>query len=346
VVARLDQIGQAVQRAADLTRRLLTFSRKQTLSPKRTDINTLVAGTGQLLRRTLGEHIEIQSVLADDLWATSVDRAELESALVNLCVNARDAMPDGGKLLIETRNVTLDDDYVARNPDAATGDYAMLAITDTGNGMPPHVLAKVFEPFFTTKGVGKGTGLGLSMVYGFIMQSNGHIKIESEVGRGTSFKLYLPRNEGPQEERAVRQTCALPGGTERILVVEDDAQVLSNVVQQLQSLGYVVVQAPDGTAGVASCEAAPQPYDLLLTDVMMPGPLNGKGLADEVGRRWPATKIVFMSGYAENAIVHDGRLDDGVRLLNKPFRRRDLAQIVRQTLDGADSSTGVVPKAA
>src|SRR5476649_2158860 len=250
-------------------------------------------------------------------------------------------MPDGGKLLIETRNVTLDDDYVARNPDAATGDYAMLAITDTGNGMPPHVLAKVFEPFFTTKGVGKGTGLGLSMVYGFITQSDGHIKIESEVGRGTSFKLYLPRNDGPKEETVVRQTSALPGGTERILVVEDDAQVRSNVVHQLQSLGYVVSHAPDGTAGIAACEAAPQPYDLLLTDVMMPGPLNGKRLADEVKRQWPATKIVFMSGYAENAIVHNGRLDDGVILLDKPFRKADLAQIIRQVLYGADSSTGV-----
>jgi PAS domain S-box-containing protein len=346
VAVRLDQIGKAVQRASDLTRQLLAFSRKQPLSPKRTDISSLVAGTGKLLRRTLGEHIEIQSVLADDLWKATIDRAQLESALVNLCVNARDAMPSGGKLSIETRNVTLHDDCADRNPDVAAGDYVVLTVSDTGTGMPPDVVAKAFEPFFTTKGVGKGTGLGLSMVYGFIKQSHGHIKIDSEVGRGTSFKVYLPRNDGLQDEAVHAQAHVVPRGTERILVVEDDAQVRGSVVQQLQDLGYSVRQAPDGTAGVASFEAAAQPYDLLLTDVMMPGPLNGKGLADEVARRWPTTKIVFMSGYAEDAIVHDGQLDAGVLLLNKPFRRSDLAQIVRQALDASEKPKSVMADAA
>src|SRR5471032_309695 len=192
LVTRLEQIAQAVQRASGLTRQLLAFSRKQPLHPQPTDINKLVATTGRLLRRALGEPIEIDSVFADDLWRVNIDRAQLETALVNLCVNARDAMPEGGRLLIETRNVVLDEDYVACNPDATVGDFAMLAVTDAGTGIPPEVLGKVFEPFFTTKDVGKGTGLGLSMVYGFIKQSKGDIKITSEVGRGTSIKLYLP----------------------------------------------------------------------------------------------------------------------------------------------------------
>ena len=196
VAGRLDQIAQAVERASGLTRQLLAFSRKQPLSPKRTDINGLVTTTGKLLRRALGEQVEIESALADGLWAVNIDRAQLETALVNLCINARDAMPGGGKLTIETSNVTLDEAFVAHSPDVAPGDYAMLSITDTGTGIPPEMLAKVFEPFFTTKGVGKGTGLGLSMVYGFIKQSNGHIVIDSEVGRGTTFKLYLPRSVG------------------------------------------------------------------------------------------------------------------------------------------------------
>jgi PAS domain S-box-containing protein len=334
LVTRLEQIAQAVQRASGLTRQLLAFSRKQPLHPQPTDINKLVATTGRLLRRALGEPIEIDSILADDLWRVNIDRAQLETALVNLCVNARDAMPGGGRLLIETRNLVLDEDYVARNPDATVGDFAMLAVTDAGTGIAPEVLAKVFEPFFTTKDVGKGTGLGLSMVYGFIKQSNGHLTIHSEVGRGTSIKLYLPRSDHMQEEAAVRESPPMPGGAERILVVEDDPQVCASVVRQLQSLGYAVDQAPDGAAGIAAFQAASRPYDLLLTDVVMPGPLNGKALASEVTRQWPDTKIVFMSGYSDDVISHHGRLDAGVLLLAKPFRTSDLAQIVRRALDG------------
>jgi PAS domain S-box-containing protein len=346
VAARLEPITQAVMRASALTRQLLAFSRKQPLNPKRTALNDLVSDTGKLLHRALGEQIEIDSALADGLWTVNIDRTQLETALVNLCVNARDAMPGGGKLLIETRNVSLDKDNVTQANDVAPGDYVMLSVTDTGSGMPPETRAKVFEPFFTTKEVGKGTGLGLSMVYGFIKQSNGHITIHSEVGRGTTFRLYFPRSDGVQEETAVRQTAPLPRGTERVLVIEDELQVRAGVVQQLQSLGYVVSQAPDGAAGVASFEVAPQPYDLLLTDVVMPGRLSGKALADEVVRRWPKTRIVFMSGYAENAVLNDGMPDAGVRLLSKPFRKSDLAKILRQALDDAPGSDHTPPKAA
>jgi PAS domain S-box-containing protein len=340
VANRLDQIGQAVERASGLTRQLLAFSRKQPLNPKPADVNALVTTTRKLLRRALGEQVEIDALLADHLWTVNIDRALLETALINLCINARDAMPEGGKLLIETRNIALDDAYVARHPDAAVGDHVMLSISDTGTGMPPEVLAKVFEPFFTTKGVGKGTGLGLSMVYGFVKQSNGHITIDSEVGRGTSFKLYLPRSVGIEEDTAAGQQTSVPGGDERILVVEDNAQVRASVVKQLQHMGYSVAEAPDGSAGLAAFEAAESAYDLLLTDVVMPGPLSGKALADEVALRWPKTKIVFMSGYSADAITHHGRLQPGVQLLSKPFRKNDLATIIRHMLDGVIEPMG------
>ena len=334
-------IGEATQRAAELTRQLLAFSRKQPLRPQVLDVNDMVAGTGKLLRRTLGEQVEIDSILTDDLWEIEVDSAQLESALVNLSINARDAMPGGGRLLIETKNSSLDADYVAYNPDVAEGDYVMLAVTDTGSGMPPDVIAKVFEPFFTTKEVGKGTGLGLSMVYGFIKQSNGHIKIYSEVGVGTTIKIYLPRFRRTEIQEVVQQAPPMSGGTGQVLVVEDDAPVRASVVRQLASLGYEVAEAVDGASGLAAFESATRPYDLLLTDVIMPGPLNGRALADEVARRWPKTPVVFMSGYTEDAIIHHGRLDAGVLLLSKPFRKRDLALIVKSAIDNAELSQEV-----
>ncbi|MDP2332707.1 MAG: ATP-binding protein [Reyranella sp.] len=342
MLERLQEIGNATQRAADLTRQLLAFSRKQALQPKATNLNDLVADTGKLLRRALGEQIEIESVLADNLWTVNVDRAQLETTLVNLCLNARDAMPGGGKLQIETRNVTLNDDDASQAADVEAGDYAVLVVTDTGSGMPPETLAQVFDPFFTTKEVGKGTGLGLSMVYGFIKQSKGHITIHSEVGRGTTFRLYLPRSDSVQEGEAVEQPLPIPHGTERILVVEDEQQVRASVVAQLQSLGYTVTQASDGTAGLAAFAAAPQPYDLLLTDLVMPGTLNGRALADEVVRRWPRTKVVFVSGYAQAMLSGDHAPGP---LLSKPFRKRDLALVVRQALDAAPGPDNVLPRA-
>jgi CheY-like chemotaxis protein len=292
-----------------------------------------VVTAGKLLRPTLGAQIEIEAVLAEDLWVVNVDRAQFESALVNLCINARDAMPDGGRLLIETSNVTLADDYVAHKSDAPPGPYAMIAVTDTGAGIPPEALARVFEPFFTTKEVGKGTGLGLSMVHGFVKQSGGHISIYSEVGVGTVIRMYLPHIEGFHAHESQHAARELPHGNERILVVEDDPQVRAAVVQQLRSLGYLIAQAADGAAGLAAFEATLPRYDLLLTDIIMPGTLNGRMLADAVTSRWPATRVLFMSGYSETAIIRDGRLEPGVQLLTKPFRKIELAELVRRTLD-------------
>ncbi len=330
---RLARIADSAQRAEDLTRQMLAFSRKQPLRPRPTNINDLIAGTGRMMRRTLGEQIEIDSVLADDLWSVNIDHAQLEAALVNLCINARDAMPGGGRILIETQNVVLDSAFVARNPGASSGDHVQVTVSDTGRGIPPKDLDKVFEPFFGAKEGGRGSGLGLSMVYGFVRQSNGHIAVSSEIDQGTSFKLYLPRYDGTPDAATAHRNATIVGGSERVLVVEDDPQVRASVVRQLQSLGYVVSQAADGSAGVASFEAAAQPYELLLTDVVMPGPLNGKALADEVSRRWPRTRIVFMSGYTDNALIYRGHIDADVLLLSKPFRKGDLARMIRRALD-------------
>jgi PAS domain S-box-containing protein len=327
VKARLEQIAKAVLRASELTSQLLAFSRKQALNPKATDLNELVAMTGKLLRRTLGGHIELVVDLAPDLWTVNIDRAQLETALINLCVNARDATPAGGRLVIQSRNIGYEAGAVPESADIEAGDYVRLSVADTGTGMPPDVLAKVFEPFFTTKDVGKGSGLGLSMVYGFIKQSGGAIGVESEVGRGTVVNLYLPRSDKRVELATVPGTVAMPGGSERILVVEDEPEIRNDVARQLKSLGYDVAEAADGAAGLAAFEAAEAPYDMLLTDVVMPGPLNGKALAETVSRRWPGTAIAFMSGYS------DGTVESS--LLTKPFRKHDLARHVREALDSA-----------
>jgi PAS domain S-box-containing protein len=336
----VDNIARATRRASDLTRQLLAFSRKQPLRPQVTDLNDLVVATGRLLRRTLGEQVETDAALAEDLWPVAIDRAQLETALLNLCVNSRDAMPGGGRLLIETRNVTRDAAALERHPGTSPGDYVALSVTDTGGGIAPENLDKVFEPFFTTKEIGRGTGLGLSMVYGFVRQSHGHVEIDSAPGRGTTVTLYLPRSEGVPET-AAEAAGAAPRGRERLLVVEDDPQVRLNVVQQLRALGYSVAEAADGASGLAACAAANAPgatgFDLVLTDVIMPGPVGGKALADAIAARWPALPVVFMSGYTEDAIARDGRLPPGVRLLNKPFRRRELAQFVREALAAAET---------
>jgi PAS domain S-box-containing protein len=327
----LGSVSTSGQRAAELTKRLLAFSRKQRLVPQPTNMNDLVKGTDKLLRRTLGEHIEIEAILQDELWTTNIDRAQLEAALVNLCVNARDAMPDGGRLLIETANAELDETYAADNPGVVAGAYAMLAVSDTGTGMPPDVLKKVFEPFFTTKGVGKGTGLGLSMVYGFIKQSNGHIKIYSEVGRGTTIRLYMPRTDAPTQD-VTPAAQALPRGTERILLVEDDDQVRMSVLGQLRSLGYSVKEVA-GAQPALDLLGSGETFDLMLTDVIMPG-VDGPSLAKIVGGKWPDLKVIFMSGYSENAARSHNRVAADARILSKPFRKVDLALRVRQAFEG------------
>jgi NO-binding membrane sensor protein with MHYT domain/CheY-like chemotaxis protein len=337
IARRAQQIGEAGKKATELTRRLLAFSRRQILKPERSDLNEVVASTGRLMRRTLGEHVVVHTVGAANLWSVNVDRTQIETSLVNLCINARDAMPAGGRIIIETRNVTLDRDYVARQEDhLAAGEYVMLAVTDTGDGMTPEVAKRAFEPFFTTKPVGQGSGLGLSMVYGFIRQSNGHIAIYSEVGHGTTVKMYFPRSVAPSEVPAlVRSEVpreAPLGGNERILVVEDEPAVRAIVGEQLRSLGYDVQLAGDADQALALLRN--HRFDLMLTDVVMPGRLNGKGLADEVGRSWPGVRVVFMSGYSENALLNDGRLDNGVMLLPKPHQRVDLAKIIRSALAG------------
>ena len=333
VRGRLDQIGRATQRASDLTRQLLAFSRKQPLRPQPTDLNGLVEGTSRLLRRTLGENIDIRFRRGADLWSTSVDRAQLESALVNLCLHGRDAMPGGGRLTIETANVVLDGAYVARHADAAPGSYVLLSVADEGTGMPPGVLARVFEPFFTTKEVGKGTGLGLSMVYGFVRQSNGHIAIDSTPGQGTTVRLYLPRGADAPASPRPRREAAPPSGRGRILVVEDDPQVREGLVEQLASLGYRVTEAINGEAGLAAFREARLPFDLVVTDVVMPGPVGGRRLAEEVRRRAPDTPVVLMSGYTDHAVLPPGQLGPGLHLIEKPFRKRDLARLIRTILD-------------
>jgi PAS domain S-box-containing protein len=333
----LTNISASGERAAELTRRLLAFSRKQRLTPQPTNLSDLVAGTDKLLRRTLGEQIEIDAIFADDLWTANVDRAQVEAALVNLCVNARDAMPDGGRLLLETRNIELDEAYAAANPGAVPGEYVMLAVSDTGTGMPPEVLNRVFEPFFTTKEVGKGTGLGLSMVYGFVKQSNGHIRIYSEVGRGTTIRLYLPRSDAPVEDDG-RVTTEAPRGHERVLLVEDDPQVRGAVLNQLRSLGYAVTQVANGRAALNLLEDGAR-FDLMLTDIVMPG-IGGPQLAAEIVRGWPAMKILFMSGYSENAAMIHGRVAPGAQILSKPFRKIDLASRMRELLDDVPTQPG------
>ncbi len=329
-VARM--IDEAAMRGAELTQQLLAFARRQPLQPRRVDPNALMREIAGLLRPTLGEHIEIATALEDEAWQTVADPALLTTAVLNLAVNARDAMPDGGKLTLETGNVMLDESYAQQNPEVRPGPHVMIAVSDTGTGMSQSVIDRVFEPFFTTKDVGKGTGLGLSMVYGFVKQSGGNIKVYSEEGHGTTIKIYLPRAEGEAEPVVAQGAMQIVGGSETILVVEDDNLVRDYLVAQLQGLGYATLSATQATEALALVEAGAQ-FDLLLTDVIMPGGMNGRQLADEIARRRPGTRVLFTSGYTENAIVHHGRLDPGVALLNKPYRKKDLAEKVRQVLD-------------
>jgi signal transduction histidine kinase/ActR/RegA family two-component response regulator len=337
VAAGIDNAAEGAQRAAQLTSRLLAFSRQQPLDPQPTDTNKLVGGMSELLRRTIGETIRVETVLAGGLWRASIDAGQLESAILNLCVNARDAMPDGGHLTIETGNAHLDDAYAAAHGEVLAGQYVMVSVTDTGTGMPPEVVDRAFDPFFTTKGVGKGTGLGLSQVFGFVKQSRGHVKIYSEPGEGTTIKMYLPRQygaEGDAKAYAAPDPMALPRarGEEIVLVVEDEDRVRHMSVDSLRELGYTVVPAADAAQALELLTIQPR-IDLLFTDIVMPD-MNGKLLSDRARIDRPDLKVLFTTGYTRNAIVHNGMLDPGVAFLAKPFTLEQLAHKVRQVLDG------------
>jgi signal transduction histidine kinase/FixJ family two-component response regulator len=335
-------IDQAADRGADLTRHLLAFARKQPLQPHNIDINALVIDAANLLRPTLGEHIEIDAKLAEGADFALIDPSQLSTALLNLAVNARDAMPSGGKLTLETGNVLLDEVYAQAHSEVQPGSYVMVAVSDTGTGIPAKIIDKVFEPFFTTKEIGKGTGLGLSMVYGFVKQSNGHIKIYSEEGHGTTIKLYLPR--GAAKLDVTLKPAPLAGGHETIFVVEDDDMVREFLVTQLHSLGYKTVTAASGVTALAKVDDGVA-FDLLFTDVIMPGGINGRQLADEVAKRRPGMKVLYTSGYTENAIIHHGRLDAGVLLLAKPYRKADLARMLRLALGTPGTVSTAAPDA-
>jgi PAS domain S-box-containing protein len=343
-IARL--IDDAAERGAELTGRLLAFARRQPLQPRPTDVNQLVVDSARLLQATLGEQVEVESMLEEKTWLAQVDPSQLTAALLNLAVNARDAMPGGGKLTLETGNVHLDQAYADTNIDVRPGPYVVVAVSDTGTGIPSELRDKVFEPFFTTKEPGKGTGLGLSMVYGFVKQSNGHIKIYSEEGHGTSIKLYLPRAEGHADQREdVSAAAHLKGGPESILVVEDDQLVRDYVVAQLGQLGYTTMTAENAAKALAIVDSGVG-INLLFTDVVMPGGMNGRQLAEEVTRRRPSIKVLFTSGYTENAIVHHGRLDAGVLLLAKPYRKANLARMIRIALERSSSGPSSATQAA
>jgi PAS domain S-box-containing protein len=325
-------IGQAADRCSELIRHLLAFARKQPLHPRDSDVNSTILDIAKLLRPTLGEQIEINSILEEEELIAHIDSAQLANSLVNMAINARDAMPNGGKLLLESRRVVLDETYAAANAGVVPGPYIMVAVSDTGTGMSTEVRDRAFEPFFTTREAGKGSGLGLSMVYGFIKQSGGHIKIYSEEGKGTTIRLYIPAPKGQAASPAAPEPAPLRG-EETIFVVEDDPLVQDFVVSQLQSLGYKTITASTGVEALAKMEAGP-PFDLLFTDVIMPGGINGKELAEETLRQRPGTKVLYTSGYTDNAMVEHGRIDQSALLLTKPYRKSELAQMVRQALLG------------
>ena len=336
----IDHAAEGARRAAVLTQRLLAFSRQQPLAPQALDANRLVQGMSELIRRTIGETIAVETVLGGGLWPCFADPAQLENALINLAVNARDAMPDGGKLTIETGNSHLDELYAAANAEVTPGQYVMLGITDIGIGMSAEVIERAFDPFYTTKGPGHGTGLGLSQVFGYVKQSGGHVKIYSEPGRGTTIRLYFPRHHGPAEIAAEEKLTAgeLPRGRPEqvVLVVEDEEQVRLMTVEVLRELGYAVVDAPHGDAALARLGELAR-IDLLFTDIVMPG-MNGRELADRVCAARPGTPVLFTTGYTRNAVVHNGMLDPGTAFLAKPFTVDQLARKVAEAIASGESS--------
>jgi PAS domain S-box-containing protein len=336
---------KGAERAATLTQRLLAFSRRQPLAPKVVDVDKLVLGMSDMLQRSLGELIQLQIVVAPGLWRVEADQNQLESAILNLAVNARDAMPSGGELVIETANARLDQNYAASHAEVPPGQYVMIAVTDSGSGMSKAVIDRAFEPFYTTKEIGKGTGLGLSMIYGFIKQSGGHIKIYSEEGQGTTVKMYLPRllrDTGDEEESgSLTRGFEMSPRQETILVVEDDDDVRAYTVDCLRELGYRVLEAHDGPSALRLLERQESPVDLLFTDVVMPA-MTGRELADAARKRQPHLRALYTSGYTRNAIVHAGRLDPGVDMIAKPFTFEALAEKVRDVLDAGRTRCALI----
>lgn len=345
LAARLQNAIDAVTRGSRLTGQLLAFARRQALEPRSVDLGRVIRDMSDMLRRTLGEKIQIETVIAGGLWNTLADPNQVENTVLNLAINGRDAMPDGGKLTLEVANAFLDDAYAAAHGDVVPGQYVMLAVTDTGSGMAPDVLGRVFEPFFTTKPEGQGTGLGLAQTYGFVKQTGGHIKIYTEVGHGTTIKLYLPRTRREADAPAVGAGAPAQGGSEHILVVEDDAGVRTAVVDMLAELGYRVSHAANAEKALELLKS--EAPDLIFTDVVMPGTLSTRDFTRRASAMHPKVHVLYTSGYTQNAIVHNGKLDDDALLLSKPYRKDELARKLRSvfagTARGAISSPKPVP---
>jgi PAS domain S-box-containing protein len=323
----------ATSRAANLTHRLLAFARRQTLDPKPTAPNKLIATMEDLVQRTIGPAITLETILPTDLWPTFCDANQLENAVLNLCINARDAMPDGGKLTIETANVHVDEQS-GRRRDMQTGQYIVVCVTDTGTGMPPEIIARAFDPFFTTKPIGQGTGLGLSMIYGFVRQSGGQVRIDSEVGSGTTVKLYLPRHHGQLDEESAEATPSQAPRAETgetVLIVDDEPSLRMLITDTLKELGYTAMEAVDGASGLKLLQSNMR-IDLLITDVGLPGGMNGRQMADAARRSRPHLKVLFITGYAENAAVGSGQLDPGMHVLTKPFPLDTLASRIKNII--------------
>lgn len=335
VVAMLAEAAEAAQRGAELTHRLLAFARQQSLQPRMISMNILISELAPVLQRTLGDNVAVQLNLDKDLWLAEADPSQLQDALLNLCINARDAMPNGGSLMIATANISLDESYCAENVEVVPGDYVMMAVTDTGTGMPKEVLSRAFEPFFTTKTPDKGSGLGLSMVYGFVKQSRGHVKIYSEVGYGTSIKIYLPKStakvHAPEREAITISTP--PVGSETILIVEDNDALRRVAKLQLSEMGYKILEASTARDALHLIEAGQEKVDIVFTDIVMPGGMNGFQLAEEISRKRPQARILFTSAFALKAGTPAEGLSVNTNFIGKPYRMQELARKIREILD-------------